>query len=448
MDGWFRAELVTPMSAPASIPLVATTARAKIRRRILPYVFLLYIVAYLDRANVAFAKMPMMADLKFSDAVFGFGAGIFFIGYLVLEIPGALIVERWSARKWMARILVSWGLCTVLIGFVHTPLQFYGSRFLLGAAEAGFYPGIIVYLSHWFRRRDRARAMSGFIMAIPICLTLGAPASGLILRVHWLNMAGWRWVFILQGIPAVILGFVTLFYLTDHPHEAKWLEPEERDWIARELESEKSEKRALGHVSVWQALRQRNVLLLAFGLCAANIGGYSFTFYLPTLIRNSGADLSAGTANFWAALPFACGLIGVILGGKSSDRTGERRLHVAFMMFLGGVLFALAGLPGHSFPIVMLLLCLTAVINSGWPPPFWVLPTMTLGESAAAASIGLINAIGNLGGFIGPNIVGQLLSRDFSYTTAILVLSSCNLLAAFLIFNVRVKRDAPAEREP
>ncbi len=158
--------------------------------------------------------------------------------------------------------------------------------------------------------------------------------------------------------------------------------------------------------------------------------------------------MSAGTANFWSALPFACGLIGVIMGGKSSDHTGERRLHVAFMMLFGGVLFALAGLPGHSFATVMLLLCLTAVINSGWPPPFWVLPTMTLGESAAAASIGLINAIGNLGGFIGPNIVGQLLSRDFSYTTAILVLSSCNFLAAFLIFNVRVKRDAPAEREP
>ncbi len=435
------------MAASAPTATTATKTRAKIRRRILPYVFLLYIVAYLDRANVAFAKMPMMADLKFSDAVFGFGAGIFFIGYLVLEIPGALIVERWSARKWMARILISWGLCTVLIGFVHTPMQFYGSRFLLGAAEAGFYPGIIVYLSHWFARRDRARAMAGFIMAIPICLTLGAPLSGLILQLNWLGMTGWRWVFILQGIPAVVLGFVTLFYLTDHPRDAKWLEPEERDWITSELEAEKNEKRAQGHVGVLRALGQRNVLLLAAALCTANIGGYSYVFWLPTLIRNAAPNFSPGVASAWSALPFACGLIGVILAGKSSDRTGERRLHVAVLMAFTGVFFALAGLPGHSFAVVMLLLCLTSIVSSGWPPPFWVLPTATLGESAAAASIGLINSIGNLGGFIGPTVVGQLLSRKFSYTTAILFLASCYLLASFLITKVRVKRDAPAGSE-
>jgi ACS family tartrate transporter-like MFS transporter len=437
------------MPVTASPSAIALNARTKIRRHIIPYVFLLYIVAYLDRANVAFAKMPMMADLRFSEAVFGFGAGIFFIGYLALEIPGAIIVERWSARKWMARILVSWGLCTVLIGFVHTPMQFYASRFLLGAAEAGFYPGIIVYLNHWFARQDRARAMSGFIMAIPVCLTLGAPLSGLILQVNWLQLAGWRWVFILQGIPAVILGFVTLFYLTDHPRDAKWLKPEERDWITAQLESEKLEKRAKhGHIGVWQALRQRNVLLLALGLCSANIGGYSYVFWLPTLIRNTGVNLSPSAASVWSALPFACGLIGIILAGKSSDRTGDRRLHTAGLMMLNGLFFAVAGLPGHSFPVLMLLLCLTSIVGSGWPPPFWVLPTATLGETAAAASIGLINAIGNLGGFIGPTVVGQLLSRHYTYTTAILFLSSCYLVAAVLIFNVRVKRDAPAERLP
>jgi nitrate/nitrite transporter NarK len=291
--------------------------------------------------------------------------------------------------------------------------------------------------------------MSGFIMAIPVCLTLGAPLSGLILNVHWLQLAGWRWVFILQGIPAVILGFVTLYYLTDHPRDAKWLEPAERDWITGQLEAEKLEKRAKhGHTGVFQALRQRNVLLLALGLCSANIGSYSYVFWLPTLIRNTGVSLSPSAASVWSALPFACGLLGIILAGKSSDRTGDRRLHTAGLMALNGLLFALAGLPGHSFPVLILLLCLTSTIGSGWAPPFWVLPTATLGETAAAASIGLINAIGNLGGFIGPTVVGQLLSRQYTYTTAIMFLSSCYILAAALVFSVRVKRDAPAELQP
>ncbi|MBI3667636.1 MAG: MFS transporter [Acidobacteria bacterium] len=418
---------------------LATRTPARIRRRILPFVFLLYIVAYLDRANVAFAKMPMTADLHFSEAVFGFGAGIFFIGYLLLEIPGALIVERWSARKWMSRILLTWGLTTVLIGFVRTPVQFYSARFLLGAAEAGFFPGIIVYLNHWFTRRDRARAMAGFILGIPISLVLGAPLSALILQLHWFGLAGWRWVFILQGLPAVVLGVVTLFYLTDHPRDARWLDREERDWITAELEAEKQEKRAMGHVSVWQALLQRNVLLLALALCLANTGGYAFVFWLPTIIRNR-SSLSVSWATACAALPFGVGIVGLLLGSRSSDRTGERRLHTALPLMMQAVFFMLAGLPGQSFPLVLLWLCLTAVVGYSWPPPFWVLPTATLGESAAAASIGLINAIGNLGGFIGPTVVGYLLSRNFTYTTAILFLSSCFLVAGVLILNVRVRR--------
>ena len=424
----------------STLPLAARTP-AKIRRRILPFVFLLYIVAYLDRANVAFAKLPMTADLGFSEAVFGFGAGIFSIGYLLLEIPGALIVERWSARKWMSRILVSWGLATVLIGFVRTPLQFYSVRFLLGAAEAGFFPGIIVYLNHWFARRDRARAMAGFILGIPICLVVGAPLSALILQLNWLGLAGWRWVFILQGMPAVVLGVVTLFYLTDHPREAKWLEAEERDWITAELEAEKQQKRAMGQVSIWRALRQRNVLLLAFGLCLANTGGNVFVFWLPTIIRNQ-SGLSVRLATACSALPFAVGIASLLLGSRSSDRTGERRLHTAIPMMVQAVFFTMAGLPGQSFPIVLLWLCLTGAVGYSWPPPFWVLPTATLGESAAAASIGLINAIGNLGGFIGPTVMGYLLSRNYTYTTAITFLSSSFLAAGVLILNVRVRRDA------
>ncbi len=199
---------------------VADRARQKIARRILPFVFVLYIISYLDRANVAFAKLSMTADLGFSEAVFGFGAGIFFIGYLFLEIPGALIVERWSARKWIARILISWGVCATVMGFIRTPTHFYAARFLLGLAEAGFFPGIIVYLTHWFTGRDRARAMAGFIVGVPVSLMFGAPLSSFFLRLHWAGLAGWRWVFILEGAPAIVFGIVTWFYLTDHPRDA------------------------------------------------------------------------------------------------------------------------------------------------------------------------------------------------------------------------------------
>ena len=232
----------------ASSP-AADRARQKIARRILPFVFVLYIISYLDRANVAFAKLSMTAELGFSEAVFGFGAGIFFIGYLFLEIPGALIVERLSARKWIARILISWGLCATLMGFIHTPFHFYAARFLLGLAEAGFFPGIIVYLTHWFTGRDRARAMAGFIVGGPVSLLFGAPISSLFLRLHRFGMSGWRWVFILEGVPAVIFGIITWFYLTDNPSDANWLNPDERQWIAGELAEELRHKQAIGPVS-------------------------------------------------------------------------------------------------------------------------------------------------------------------------------------------------------
>src|SRR6266850_7012879 len=212
-------------------PINPGAIRRKVAWRVLPLVFLLYIVAYLDRANVGFAKLAMSDDLKFSDEVFGLGFGIFFIGYLILEIPGALLVERWSARKWFARILISWGFISTLTAFVRTPMEFYIARFLLGVAEAGFFPGIIVYFTHWFTSRDRGRALSGLVMAVPFSLALGAPVSGMLLNVHWLGLAGWKWLFLLEGLPAVVLGVLTLFLLKDRPRDAQWLAPHERDWL-------------------------------------------------------------------------------------------------------------------------------------------------------------------------------------------------------------------------
>src|SRR5205085_8990660 len=228
---------------PALSADVEQRARRHIARRILPFLLLLYIVAFMDRVNVAYATLEMSHDLGFSDRVFGFGAGIFFIGYVVLEIPGALIVERWSARRWIARIMISWGLMTILLAFVHTAHQFYLARFLLGAAEAGFFPGIIVYLSHWFRQEDRAKAVALFMIALPITSIIASPISGLLLGVKWLGLSGWRWVFIIEGLPAIVFGIATIFYLTDWPREAKWLADDECDWIERELESEKQIKK-------------------------------------------------------------------------------------------------------------------------------------------------------------------------------------------------------------
>ncbi len=414
--------------------------REKIARRILPFVFVLYLIAYLDRANVAFAKLPMTAALGFSEAVFGFGAGIFFLGYFLLEIPGALIVERWSARKWIARILITWGICTVLVGFVRTSSQFYLTRFLLGTAEAGFFPGVIVYLTHWFVQRDRGRAMSGFLIAIPVSLTSGAAISALVLRLHWFGLDGWRWVFILQGIPAVLFGFITLFYLTDHPRQARWLEREEREWIAAEIDQENQRQRASGHVDVLAALRQRNVVLLSLSLFFANIGAFAFVLWLSTSIQKaSGFSVIVSTA--CSALPFGAALLSVILFGRSSDRTGERKLHAAVPLALAALFFVLSTLPGQPLFVVIIWLCLTGGAAYGWTPSFWVLPTLTLTESAAAASIGLINSIGGLGAFVGPSVTGYLLSNHYSYRVAVGCLSASFLTAAVLVLLVRVPRD-------
>lgn len=429
------------MTFPAASSIaIGDRARRKMSRRILPYFFVLYIIAYLDRANVTFAKLSMVADLKFSEAVFGTGAGIFFLGYFLLEIPGALIVEKWSARLWMARILVTWGLFTVLVGFVKTPLQFYTARFLLGMAEAGFFPGVIIYMTHWFPARDRARAMAGFILAVPISFVIGAPLSAWCLSLNLFDMPGWRWIFILQGLPAIVFGLITPFYLTDHPKQAAWLEPEERDWVVNELEVERRGKRRTGHAGVIRALFQRHVLTLAGALCLIVLASYGYVFWLPTTIQKaSGASIS--NATLLSALPFVLATVSVWYMGRSSDRRRERKLHTAIPLILAGIFFGLTTIPGQPFALTMVWLCLTALMMWAWAPSFWVLPTITLGETAAAASVGLINSIGNLGGFFGPTIVGALLTGNHSYSFAVLFLCLAFFAAAGLILSLRLPKE-------
>jgi MFS transporter, ACS family, tartrate transporter len=418
---------------------VADRTRRKIFRRTIPFLFVLYIIAYLDRANVAFAKLPMSADLGFSEAVFGLGAGIFFAGYIVLEIPGALIVERWSARIWMARIMITWGLCTVFVGFVNTANQFYIARSLLGVAEGGFFPGIIVYLSHWFSKEDRAKAMAGFTMAAPAAMVIGAPISAMILQLDWLALPGWRWVFILEGIPAVIFGVIVLFYLTDHPRQAHWLKPDERDWIAAKLDAEKQAQRRAGHLTVLQGLREGNVLLLSLACAFSNFSMFAFLLWLPTTIRNA-SGLSVTVSTICSALPFALAMVTIPLAGRSSDRTGKRKLHTIVPMVLAAGFFLLSAVPGLPFPVVLTLLCLTGAAAFSWGVSFWVIPSLILGEAAAAASVGFINMINSVGSFAGPAVAGYLLTKGFSNREVVVCLSSCFLISAALIAAVRPKR--------
>jgi len=421
--------------------------RQKIAWRVLPFVILLYFVAYLDRANVGFAKLAMSKDLKssgFTEEVFGLGLGIFFIGYLFLEIPGALLVERWSARKWFARILISWGFVSALTAFVKTPMQFYCARFLLGVAEAGFFPGLIVYFTHWFPIRDRGRALAGLIMAVPFSLALGAPLSGLLLKINWLGLTGWKWLFILEGLPAVLLGVLTLFVLDDRPRDAKWLSPQERDWLTGRLDEEARAKQVLPGTSIWAALRLRNVWLLALGIFAPNTGGYAFGFWLPTMVQGVVGEANGATGGsnlqvlLWSGLIYSCGIPSMFLAGRSSDRTGERKWHCVAGQVAAFLFFLASAIPGQPIWLVLVWLALTSFSTYFWPPPFWALPTLTLTASTAAVSIGFINMLANLAGYLGNHTVGWLKGHGFGDLNCRIFLGSCYLIGAVFVALVRV----------
>lgn len=412
--------------------------RMKVALRILPLVIVLYIIAYLDRANIAFAKLRMKDALGFSDDVFGFGIGIFFIGYLFLEIPGALLVERWSARKWFARILVTWGVISAGMAFVKTPTQFYWARFLLGMAEAGFFPGIIVYFSHWFVAAERTRALSHLLVAVPFSLALGAPVSSLLLDVNWLQLQGWQWVFIVEGLPAVFLGFLVLAAFTDRPRDATWLTAAEREYLERELAVEELAKGPKGSLGIGQALRLPMVWLLFLAVTIGNSGGYALTFWLPTTVKN----LSGGSDKLtlaYSGLYYSFGILGVLLSGYTADRTGERKWHAAGGMIATGLFLTCSTVPGQSFTTQMIWLCATAFGAFFWISPFWTLPSLTLSASAAAAAIGLINMGANLAGYLGNHVNGLLRANGCSEVQSLRFLASCFILGGALLGCLRLR---------
>ena len=381
----------------------------------MPYLFLLYIIAYVDRINISFAGLQMTGDLGFSDAVFGFGSGVFFAGYVILGIPGALLVERWSARRTMAVAMFVWGLVASATGLIHTSGEFYIMRFLLGVTEAGFFPGMITYLGHWYIARDRAKAVAMFMAAIPVSKIIASPISAALMQVHWMGLAGWRWLLILEGVPAVIFAVVTWYYLTDRPRNAAWMPADEREWLTRELEQEAAQASAGGRTSFWSAMRNPNVLLLCATYFGGTVADYGLGLWLPKFIQRM-SGMSVTIVALLAAIPSIVSIPAMLLWGWRSDRTGERRVHTAIPRFTAAIALALIALFDVSLPWAIVLFSIATCGVMAAYPSLWAMPTSFLSTTAAAASIGMINSFGNLGGFAGPYLIGFFSSRNGNYT--------------------------------
>jgi ACS family tartrate transporter-like MFS transporter len=408
------------------------SARTRVAWRLLPFLFLLYIANYLDRTNIAYATLGMKSELGITDEIFGTASGIFFIGYIALQVPGALLVERWSARKLLSLTLVSWGFLTALTAVVQTPAQLYGARFLLGAAEAGFFPGVIVYLSHWFIKEDRAKAVARFMSAIPIGFILGGPIAGAILGVHWLGLSGWRWLFLFEGIPAVVFGIATLFFLPDKPRDAGWLRAEERDWITQRLAEEREAKSHVAEMTIWQALCHPAVLVLTLGLFFTYSGGYAFWFWFPTMTQR----LTGWTVlhiSWIGCIVFGAGLVGMLFLGWSSDRMRERRWHFAIPQLTAALALIAWFILPHSNVMLVCVFTLVGFGTVAYLPSFWALPSEFLTSAAAAAAVGFINCIASIGGFFGPKILGHLSQRTGSFNGGFIMMSTCLVVASLLV---------------
>jgi MFS transporter, ACS family, tartrate transporter len=433
------------MTLISNLTAVGTSARRRVACRLLPFVFLIYIVNYIDRVNVSFANLRMSADLGFSDRVYGFGVGMFYVTYVLFEIPGAIIVERWSARKWIARIMVSWGLITILTGFVHTAGQFYAARFVLGAAESSFFPGMIVYLTHWFRLRERSWAIGCLYAAVPTASLVGSPIAGWLLGVHWFWLAGWRWLFILEGIPALVLGIVVVFYLTDWPAQARWLPADEREWLVSELQAELQAKKKIRDYTILQAFCDRRILLLIAAWFFALSGALGTVYWLPTFVKRL-SGLPDRTVTSLLLIPALIGIAGTLGNGWHSDKTAERRWHTAVPLMAAGLMYALLIPTRHDAPLAIPFLLLAGGIFYAYYPAFWAMPTMILSESAAAATFGLINSIGQLSGFTGNYAIGFLNDRTHSLTASFGFLALVFVAAGSLILGLRIQNPLEASR--
>jgi ACS family tartrate transporter-like MFS transporter len=426
----------------------------KVTKRLVPFLIVCYFVAYLDRVNVSFAALTMNQDLGLSQTAFGLGAGIFFIAYFIFEVPSNLLLERFGARKWIARIMLSWGILAGLMAFIpgiaratglsheHT---FYLLRTLLGAAEAGFFPGIIFYLTLWFPTEYRARIVGYFMAAIPLSTVIGAPVSGLLLYLHGgLGLAGWQWLFIIEAVPAIILAGVVFFYLTDRPTDAAWLAADERNWLSEKLLAERRQREAARQYTITEALINPRVIglsLVYFGAVATN---YGLSFFLPQIVKAFG--LNTFLTTLVSAAPYVVGLIGMVWWGHRSDREAERRFHTAIPLFIAAAGIALSTVlddPGFK----MISLCVAGFGIFACLPAFWTLPTAFLSGAAAAAGIAVINSIGNLAGFAGPFAMGWIKDHTGSYNGGLLLLAGLGIIAMGIVLTLG-RDEAPQRRTP
>ena len=414
------------------MPIGARTIQ-KVRFRILPFVFLLFVVALIDRNNIGFAALTMNKELAITSQQFGFIFGIFFFGYLLFEIPSNLLLHRIGARVWIARILFTWGLVAMLTGFVHTVQQLYIVRFLLGLAEAGYFPGIVLYLTYWFPQREQARAIALFLIGIPVTTILGAPVSGFILdHVHWLGVSNWRWLLILEGAPAIVCGVLTYFLLPGGPQEARFLTAEEKEWIQAELAREEQQKLEHRRYSVLQALASGRVWLLVLTYFGITVAIYAMNSWAPQLVKSLSSLYSNSMIALLVAIPSLVGLAAMVFVSRSSDRTLERRYHVAIPALVTGTALVLLGAAPSAFFSVALL-CLLAAGVFSCLGPFWTLPGEFLTGYSAAAGIALINSVGNLGGFVGPAAIGFISQRTGTLSAGLALSGIPMFLSAALV---------------
>jgi ACS family tartrate transporter-like MFS transporter len=414
---------------------------ARVTRRLIAFAFACYVVAYIDRVNIGFAATALQRDLRLSDTAYGIGGGLFFLGYCLFEIPSNLILERVGARLWIARIMIAWGLVSMGTMFITNVTTFYAARVLLGIAEAGFFPGMVLYLTYWIPASERARTGALFMMAAPIAIIVGAPISELLLGLDGrLGLKGWQWLFVAEGFPAVVMGLMALRVLTDRPEHATWLAPREREWLARTMNAERATRATIGHVSAFAGFTSPTVWRLATVYFLNTLVTYGVFLWLPKILRelsgSAGMRLSALTA-----IPFVAALIGMVVIGRHSDRTGERKRHVAGCALTASAGLVLAAAFSDSLPLLVLSFTLSQIGQRSVMSVFWSIPPMVLAGTAAAAGIALINAIGNLGGGVGPSVMGWLRDATGAYTGGLLVLATALILEAALVLTLKLPKE-------
>ncbi|MBO9538593.1 MFS transporter [Herbaspirillum sp.] len=413
----------------------------KLHRKIVWYCFFLFMINYLDRVNVGFAALTMNADLGLSAKVYGLGAGIFFLGYIAFEIPSNMILHRVGPRIWIARIMITWGLVGCAMAMIQGAWSFYALRFLLGLAEAGFAPGVLLYMTYWFPKKERGKAVAGFMLATVLSSVVGAPLSGWLLSsTHgWAGLAGWQWMFILEGLPAVIMGVVTLFYLVDRPEQGKWLDAEERRWLTATLAAEQESNASHAQHDFAAIFRDPRMWILTLIYMFNAVAIYGVVLWLPQIVKSLGG-LNNFQTGLVAAIPFLCAAAGLILVARSSDRTGERKMHTACAGLCGGVFLAASALAPSPL-LGLVLLCIAAMGLWATLGVFWTLPTQFLAGAAAAGGIAMINGFAQVGGFVGPYLVGWIRESTQSFSAALLVLAMSPIIGFFLCLTLKMRND-------